>query len=111
MEPPIEFLVEGTLEFWNPFSPNDYYEHNKEFGINRLAEDFQHNEVIIFPEFRCMPRKKDAIDVSLLGRNIDTLIVRCTDEYIEDVEHLKAIINLQGIENVNEIKWEVEENE
>ena len=54
-----------------------------------------------------MPRKKDAIDVSLHGRNINTLIVRCTDEYIEDVEHLKAIINLQGIENVNEIKWEV----
>ena len=58
-----------------------------------------------------MPRKKDAIDVSLHGRNNNTLIVRCTDEYIEDVEHLKAIINLQGIENVNEIKWEVEENE
>ena len=58
-----------------------------------------------------MPRKKDAIDVSLYGRNINTLIVRCTDEYIEDVEHLKAIINLKGIENVNEIKWEVEENE
>ena len=110
-DPPIEFLVEGTLEFWNPFSPNDYYEHNKEFGINRLAEDFHHNKVVILPEFRCMPRKKDAIDVSLLGRNIDTLIVRCTDEYIEGVEHLKAIINLKGIENVNEIKWEVEENE
>ena len=108
-DPPIEFLVEGTLEFWNPFSPNDYYEHNKEFGIKRLAENFQHNEVIILPEFRCMPRKKDAIDVSLHGRNINTLIVRCTDEYIEDVKHLKAIINLQGIENVNEIKWEVEE--
>ena len=110
-DPPIEFLVEGTLELWNPFSPDDCYGRNEEFGIKRLAENFQHNEVIIFPEFRCMPRKKDAIDVSLHGRNINTLIVRCTDEYIEDVEHLKAIINLQGIENVNEIKWEVEENE
>ena len=111
MDPAIEFLVDGTLELWNPFSPDDYYGRNKEFGIKRLAENFQHNEVIIFPEFRCMPRKKDAIDVSLHGRNINTLIVRCTDEYIEDVEHLKAIINLKGIENVNEIKWEVEENE
>lgn len=110
-DPPIEFLVEGTLELWNPFSPDDYYGRNKEFGIKRLAENFQHNEVIIFPEFRCMPRKKDAIDVSMHGRNINTLIVRCTDEYIEDVEHLKAIINLKEIENVNEIKWEVEENE
>ena len=58
-----------------------------------------------------MPRKKDAIDVNLRGRNINMLIVRCTDEYIEDVEHLKAVINLKGIENVNEIKWEVKENE
>ena len=110
-DPTIEFLVEGTLELWNPFSLNDYYGRNKDFGIKRLAEDFHHNKVVILPEFRCMPRKKDAIDVSLHGRNINTLIVRCTDEYIEDVEHLKAIINLQGIENVNEIKWQVEENE
>ena len=110
-DPTIEFLVEGTLELWNPFIPNDYYGRNKDFGIKRLADDFQHNKVVILPEFHCMPRKKDAIDVSLHGRNINTLIVRCTDEYIEDVEHLKTIINLQGIENVNEIKWEVEENE
>ena len=110
-DPTIEFLVEGTLELWNPFSPDDYYRRNEEFGTKRLAENFQHNEVVILPEFRCMPRKKDAINVSLHGRNINTLIVRCSDEYIEDVEHLKAIINLKGIENVNEIKWQVEENE
>jgi hypothetical protein len=111
MDPIIEFLVEGTLELWNPFSQDDHYHRNREFGTKRLAENFQHNEVVILPEFRCMPRKKDAIEVSLYGRNINTLIVRCTDEYIENVEHLKAIINLKGIENVNEIKWEVEENE
>ena len=110
-DPTIEFLVEGTLELWNPFSPDDYYRRNEEFGTKRLAENFQHNEVVILPEFRCMPRKKDAINVSLHGRNINTLIVRCTDEYIECVEHLKSIINLKGIENVNEIKWQVEENE
>lgn len=111
IDPTIEFLVEGTLELWNPFSQDDYYRRNQEFGTKRLAEKFQHNEVVILPEFRCMPRKKDAIEVSLYGRNINTLIVRCTDEYIEDVEHLKAVINLKGIENVNEIKWAVEENE
>ena len=58
-----------------------------------------------------MPKKKDAIEVILHGRNINTLIVRCTDEYIEDVDHLKAVIDLKGVENVNEIKWQIEENE
>ena len=109
-QPDVEFLVDGTLEFYNTFISRDIYHSNISYGIERLDKHYEHNEVVILPDFRCFPRKKEAVTIDLYKTNIKLLIVRASDRFIIDEEQLKNIINLTGTENVKEIKYEIFED-
>jgi hypothetical protein len=105
--PLVTFRVDGTMKIFNMFSKINIYSRNEQYGISRLDEKYAHNEVVLSPTFDFIPKEKDAIELNMKNRTIDTLVVEADDTYIEDEEHLKSVFRLAGTENVSKIIYRI----
>lgn len=113
----VQFRVAGTLIVWHRFDLKSSSFgggfRNDNYGLKRLDPNYHHNTLVIEIEFDTYPvvEKDKKIAVMIHSRHIDNLIIRANDQFLEDINHLKDLVELQDIENVKNIEWEFLEND
>lgn len=113
----VRFRVAGTLIIYHRIDTNDRWQSDYAhdiFGLRRLDAGYEHNIVIIqidfdsYPDLK-NPNSKRKIVIDADSRRIDNLIIQSDDRFLEDVNHLKQLVDLQNIDNVKNIEWEFNE--
>ena len=98
----VRFRVAGTLEIWNRIDTGNRWDNSYKmdgFGLRRLDPDYQHNTVVLDIEFDSYPdlnnpNQENKIPVLVDNRHIDNLIIRSDDTFLEDINHLKSLVDL-----------------
>lgn len=112
----VKFRVAGTLIIWHRYDlKGSAYNgfHNDCYGLRRLDPVYHHNNIVIEIEFDTYPdvNRDDKIAIMVHDRYIDNLIIRADDRFLEDINHLKELVDLQDIKNVGNIEWEFKEDD